>query len=692
MPHDLKVLSKRHLRRKTAINTRKVLLSIAGNNCALEHLTKSQLKDASHEHVSCIGEYVHSIDSDYDVDHIHQSNEQNEENSNSNRDNKDFKDIESDIDSIKATLYSSEDNSSSVSDEVHLDDETNFVENLRDWASSNNITHNAIDQLLALLKPAHPILPLSARTLLHTSRRIETLNLDNGEMCYFGLEKCLRQKLESGLKKGLSPEHTLRVDFNIDGIPVYKSSGTSFWPILGRSISMIDDSPFVIGVYYGTGKPMPLSSYLRDLIKETSRLSTNGFEFNGTKYFVRVGLFACDAPARSMLKMCLGHSGKDACERCKIRAVHLNRKLCYPCDTEFQKRKDSDFVAPSENDRHVKGRSPLLDLYVGLVSQFPLDPMHLIYLGILKRLLLKYWVEGSRDCKLSKDILLEIERIMKLLARYVPAEFPRKPRGFLDLHRWKATEFRFFLLYSGPVVMRDVLDRKKYKHFLLLSAAVYILSNTALFSRFRNIAQDMIEKFVTQGAKIYGQNFVVYNVHSLLHVIDDVERFGPLEEYSCFVYENHLGHLKRLIRSKRLPLQQLSNRLEELSSIRKTNCQEKFIPKPKFIGNSRECQALETKKFKISIKRPDNVVACGTEILVIKSILFIAGEYRIIGTPFKYKRDLYQKPIKSSKLGIFFVRSFNVAKSYRVDDILHKFVCLPFKDGFAVTPILHEMK
>ncbi|KAL0147026.1 hypothetical protein M9458_057550, partial [Cirrhinus mrigala] len=37
--------------------------------------------------------------------------------------------------------------------------------------------------------------------------------------------------------------------------------------------------------------------------------------------------------------------------------------------------------------------------------------------------------------------------------------------------RWKATEFRQFLLYTGPVVLCSVLRESSYHHFLTLTVA-----------------------------------------------------------------------------------------------------------------------------------------------------------------------------------------------------------------------------
>jgi len=37
-----------------------------------------------------------------------------------------------------------------------------------------------------------------------------------------------------------------------------------------------------------------------------------------------------------------------------------------------------------------------------------------------------------------------------------PNDFVRRPRSIRDVKQWKAVEFRNFLLYTGPVVLRDI--------------------------------------------------------------------------------------------------------------------------------------------------------------------------------------------------------------------------------------------
>ncbi len=56
---------------------------------------------------------------------------------------------------------------------------------------------------------------------------------------------------------------------------------------------------------------------------------------------------------------------------------------------------------------------------------------------------------------------------------------------------------------------------------------------------------------------LYEKELVVYNVHGLVHLPDDVKKFGPLDTFSAFPFENFVGQLKRLVREPQGTLQQV---------------------------------------------------------------------------------------------------------------------------------------
>lgn len=62
---------------------------------------------------------------------------------------------------------------------------------------------------------------------------------------------------------------------------------------------------------------------------------------------------------------------------------------------------------------------------------------------------------------------------------------------------------------------------------------------------------------------LYGKSFVSYNAHGLVHLVQDVRRFGPLDSFSAFPYENNIPVIEQLIHSHNRPLQQFVLRFQE---------------------------------------------------------------------------------------------------------------------------------
>ena len=148
---------------------------------------------------------------------------------------------------------------------------------------------------------------------------------------------------------------------------------------------------------------------------------------------------------------------------------------------------------------------------------------------------------------------------------FIPFEFARKCRSLDDFERWKATEFMQFQLYFSIVFLKDNISNNVYQHFMLYFVAIFCLASPNLCQLYADYAKDLLVSFVSNAATIYGEDFLVFNVHSLIHLVEDVKSFGCLDNFSAFPFENFLGSLKKMIRKPELPLQQIINRYEETS-------------------------------------------------------------------------------------------------------------------------------
>ena len=148
------------------------------------------------------------------------------------------------------------------------------------------------------------------------------------------------------------------------------------------------------------------------------------------------------------------------------------------------------------DEGHHRGPSPFRELNIGMVSQFPLDYMHLVCLGVMRRLLW-LWRKGPLQGRISSRNLGSISNLLVGLVGFIPGEFSRKPRPLMEVDRWKATEFRQLLLYTGPVVLLGNLRDALYKNFLLLHVALYILVSPSLCQQYCDYAEQLLVLFVT---------------------------------------------------------------------------------------------------------------------------------------------------------------------------------------------------
>ena len=64
---------------------------------------------------------------------------------------------------------------------------------------------------------------------------------------------------------------------------------------------------------------------------------------------------------------------------------------------------------------------------------------------------------------------------------------------------------------------------------------------------------------------MYGDIFVSYNVHALIHIADDLEHYeSSLNGIMAFQLENHLRGLKKSVKIAQNPISQVAKRIAEM--------------------------------------------------------------------------------------------------------------------------------
>jgi hypothetical protein len=130
-----------------------------------------------------------------------------------------------------------------------VDAEESLENELKTWASTFQITHSALQSFLSILRTYHPFLPKDPRTLLKTGTKYNVINLAGGSYYHFGLGKGILQEI-AGSGFNTLDISLVKIQFSIDGLPLFKSSNAQFWPILCRIVEPFESKPFTVGLFF----------------------------------------------------------------------------------------------------------------------------------------------------------------------------------------------------------------------------------------------------------------------------------------------------------------------------------------------------------------------------------------------------------------------------------------------------------
>lgn len=300
------------------------------------------------------------------------------------------------------------------------------------------------------------------------------------------------------------------------------------------------------------------------------------------------------------------------------------------------------------DEGHHLGPSPLVATSLGMVSGFPLDYMHLVCLGVMRRLLY-LWLKGPLACRLSGfQVKMLSEKLLKIRTS-VPVEFARRPRSLKEVDRWKASEFRQFLLYTGPVLLKDLLHTAVYQHFLLLFVGVFILSNKALLEEYTEYGNEALVLFVQHFGELYGEMYLSYNVHNLVHLAQDVKVHGNLDSFSAFKFENVMQKLKKLVRKPGSPCSQVVKRLSEKASVKVQRVESLGArrehtsgPLPPLFHCAKQYTQYDTELFTLKLDQANSHVYIQGKVAKIRNIIVKEEEVYLVFSNFAHQESYFE--------------------------------------------------
>ncbi|KAG1676298.1 hypothetical protein GQR58_014382 [Nymphon striatum] len=260
---------------------------------------------------------------------------------------------ESDISDVDG-LFDSESNSnswssSSESESSNSDvDDFALADSLCEGFSQFNISLTAIQMLLSILRIYHPLLPKDPRTLLKTKTSYDVANVGGGFYHHFGIETSVMSEIQTNSQVEILDIQSVCLELNVDGLPLFKSSNTQFWPILGRIVKPYESKPFPIGIFSGDSKPSSIKDFLQNFVDEMIILRDTGIKIPETDHSIRVEISCviCDTPVRAFVKQAKGHSGYSGCDKCSQRGLWKG-KMTFP-DTNADQHLQLQAVHPKQ--------------------------------------------------------------------------------------------------------------------------------------------------------------------------------------------------------------------------------------------------------------------------------------------------------------------------------------------------------
>lgn len=431
-----------------------------------------------------------------------------------------------------------------------------FKQKLASCFIENNFSHVQGNSILSLLRThsCFQNLPKDTRTLLNTPRNKVILSkIEPGEYIHLDLET---EIIEALLQLSLvSLPNYIELDFHIDGCALDKLGSVHLWPIQCRFVNIKYTKPIVVGIYKGPTKPNDPNLFFEQFITDIKKiLLKGGITISGKKLPIRLRCFIADAPARSFILNHRSHTSSQPCSKCKVSGIRCEGRYIFP-GVSHTLRTNKEYETCVDEDHHKDGKSPLSMLPIGMVSHVPFEYMHLVCLGAMKKLF-SAWIRGkySRSSKLSAWSISVMSKRLEALIKYCPSDFARRPRSLDACTKYKATEYRQFLLYTGPVVTYGLLNQQVYTHFLFLHAAIRILVSASPSKTHLKFADLALQKFVKRCEIVYGATFLSYNIHCLIHLANDVQQLGPLDTFSAFPYENHMRLFRKYCRKPDLTI------------------------------------------------------------------------------------------------------------------------------------------
>lgn len=287
----------------------------------------------------------------------------------------------------------------------------------------------------------------------------------------------------------------------------------------------------------------------------------NGEQFN---FSVQVLSFVADQPATCDAALHKAHNSRNGCTQCKIETTVSPAVMrgttqiqgpvrVYLYQNSYEPKENFRILFRKETDQEkcgVYGNS-VLNKFLKLPNQIPRDIMHLVYEGVSRKMLILILRERT-------TLASEIDTYLTSIR--IPHDTHRKPKGVKEINDWKASDHQKFLVYFWPVLKNNVHPNHLLL-FAILSSIIRMLNNKRVKFSQRHYTEVkwLADRFLFWYQQIFGERNCSSNLHSIIHLPDQFEKFGQLSNCSAFVNEDFISTLQVRSLGSREYASQISN-------------------------------------------------------------------------------------------------------------------------------------
>ncbi|CAF3949357.1 unnamed protein product [Adineta steineri] len=320
----------------------------------------------------------------------------------------------------------------------------------------------------------------------------------------------------------------LTLTMNTDGVQPFNCSEKSIWPVtfiineITRKKRYCFQNLVLGGIWPGPTKPkrFEMAAFLETIVEQLKILE-KGYQFecrSGSGFvtrFLKIFLIcACmDKPAQAITQNLPEATAKYGCGRCEIRG----------------------YSVPSSRDSHHH------------INCFPIDcSLHQPHLRSNERYDYLLCIKEKNDAEVEKLTSRLLDRAAKRRLKKQLISNKESECGILG--RCILRQLKYFDV--GFSFLSDNLHN--------IYHGVFVSMVAIHFAEYRDLTIDMVKsvksllhEFLIKYPKLYTARHNQQVIHSLNHIGQTIEDYGPLTSYSTFHFESILGMLMRTIKGTR---------------------------------------------------------------------------------------------------------------------------------------------